>query len=254
MDKINKKDQPEDLFAQLREFTRARIGIGRAGNAIPLKELLAFKMAHAHARDSVYSDLNTQELVKGLKQFQLPVYHLYSKAVNRQQYLQRPDFGRELSHDSLHHFEGEEYNPTDFAIVVTDGLSATAINHYAVELLEILLPRLMAAGYKAAPICLVEQGRVAIADQIGLALKAKLSLILIGERPGLSSHDSMGAYLTFTPKPGNTDEARNCISNIRQGGLALEQAAVKLFYLITQALVLQVSGIGLKDNSGLLMD
>ena len=252
MDKINKTNPADDLFGQLKAFTGARIGIGRAGNAIPLKELLAFKMAHAHARDSVYSELNTHQLVVGLGQFKLPVLHLHSRAVNRQQYLQRPDFGRELSPDALHHFEGAAFTQTDFAIVITDGLSATAINHYAVGLIELLLPKLLAAQYKPAPISVVEQGRVAIADEIGLALNAKLSLILIGERPGLSSADSMGAYLTFAPKPGNTDEARNCISNIRKGGLEPAQAADKLFYLMTEALKLQLSGVALKDNSGLL--
>jgi ethanolamine ammonia-lyase small subunit len=140
----------------------------------------------------------------------------------------------------------------DIAIIIADGLSATAVNENAAGLLEILLPMLAAFKLKIAPLCLVEQGRVAIGDDIGHGLKAKLSLVLIGERPGLSSADSMGAYLTYNPRPGLTDESRNCISNIRPQGLTNKPAADKIFYLINEAFKRKLSGVGLKDNAGLI--
>jgi len=240
-----------DPLSSLKEFTPARIAIGRVGNSIPLAESLQFKLAHAHARDAVYSTLDAEALTTRLKTFGLPILHLHSNAMTRQKYLKRPDLGRQLSEESkveLNDHSGDH----DIAIVLADGLSATAINEHAAGLLALLLPMLTASKLKIAPLCLVEQGRVAIGDGIAHALKARFSLILIGERPGLSSADSMGAYLTYGPMPGLTDESRNCISNIRPQGLKNKPAAHKIHYLILEAFKRKLSGVNLKDNAGLI--
>jgi ethanolamine ammonia-lyase small subunit len=255
MDKIEPGQSfHEDPLSQLKEFTTARIGIGRTGISIPLKQSLAFKLAHAHARDAVYSELDIDKLSADLKQFELPVLLLHSRAAYREQYLQRPDLGRQLDESSVELLNDHSNNAVDIVIIIADGLSATAVNHNAIGLLKILIPQLQSAGLKYAPVCLAKQGRVAIADDIGMHLKAKLSLILIGERPGLSSADSMGAYITFGPRPGLTDESRNCISNIRPGGLAFKPASKKIFYLIQESFKRKLSGVELKDNAGLLPD
>jgi len=247
---MDQLDEDNDFLEPLKEFTAARIGLGRAGASIPLKQSLAFNLAHAHARDAVYSELDQDKLLDKLKEFDLPVLQLHSKAAYREQYLQRPDLGRQLD-DGSATLLAEYSSASDIVIVIADGLSATAVNHNAVNLLKILVPQLLAAGFKIAPICLVKQGRVAIADNIGSQLKAGLSIIFIGERPGLSAADSMGAYLTFGPKPGLTDESRNCISNIRTHGLSVKQASKKIFYLVQEAFRRKISGVGLKDDEGL---
>lgn len=248
---MKKVIKPADLLVGMRAFTTARIAIGRAGTSIPLKQSLEFKLAHAHARNAVYSDLDISALTNGLKQFGLPVLHLHSQAGYREQYLQRPDLGRKLSGESITKLHGYT-QPTDISIIIADGLSATAINTNAVNLLKIFIPMLQSVNLQLADLVVVEQGRVAIADEIAHALQAKLSLIFIGERPGLSSADSMGVYLTYNPKLGLTDELRNCISNIRAAGLSCEQAAKKIFYLVQEAFRRKLSGVELKDNAGLL--
>jgi ethanolamine ammonia-lyase small subunit len=247
MKKVIKSVEP--LIA-LQEFTAARIAIGRAGTSIPLKQSLEFKLAHAHARDAVYSELDLESLNDSLKQFNLPILHLHSLAGYREQYLQRPDFGRKLNEESADQLNHNK--ATDIAIIIADGLSATAINTNVIGLLLVLIPMLKSAELKLADIVLVEQARVAIGDEIASALKAKLSIVLIGERPGLSSADSIGAYLTYDPKPGLTDELRNCVSNIRPKGLNYKQASKKIFYLVQEAFRRKLSGVGLKDNAGLL--
>jgi len=250
-----KRNIPHEIepLKALQEFTSARIAIGRVGTSIPLKQSLEFKLAHAHARDAVYSELDLGKLTDALKHFELPVLQLHSKITDRRQYLQRPDLGRKLNEASLS--ELNDYSAeSDVAIMIVDGLSATAVNENAVGLLDALVPQLIANGLKLAPISLVEQGRVAIGDDIGYGLKAKLSLILIGERPGLSSADSLGAYLTYNPKPGLTDESRNCVSNIRPKGLTHKKAAKKIFYLVNEAFKRKLSGVELKDNAGLIAE
>jgi len=249
MDKVDKAE--DDFLEPLKEFTAARIGLGRTGASIPLKQSLAFNLAHAHARDAVYSELDLDKLSEELTQFELSVLQLHSRAAYREQYLQRPDLGRQLDDNAVAQLSDYSTN-CDIVIAIADGLSATAVNQHSVNLLKILIPQLLAAGLKLSPICLVKQGRVAIADDIGIHLTAKLSLILIGERPGLSAADSMGAYLTFNPRPGLTDESRNCISNIRPHGLSFKQASKKIFYLVQESLKRKLSGVGLKDNAGLL--
>ena len=253
MDKISAGATGQDnTLDDLRQFTAARIGIGRTGASIPLKQSLELKLAHAYARDAVYSELDTDKLATDLKQFDLPVLLLHSNAVYREMYLQRPDLGRQLSEGSVRMLKDCALDKTDMAIIIADGLSATAVNHHSINLLKFLIPQLQSTGLKVAPISLVKQGRVAISDDIGVHLKAKLSLILIGERPGLSSADSMGCYITYGPQPGLTDESRNCISNIRPHGLTFKSATKKIFYLTQEAFRRKLSGVGLKDNAGLL--
>lgn len=247
MDEIN---PPEENFLEpLKEFTAARIGLGRTGTSIPVKQSLAFNLAHAHARDAVYSELDLNRLIENLKEFDMPVLQMHSKAAYREQYLQRPDLGRQLNEESAGLLERYKSEP-DVVIIIADGLSATAINHNSLGLLRVLIPQFESAGTKLGPICIVKQGRVAIADDIGWALRSKLSIILIGERPGLSAADSLGVYITYQPKPGLTDESRNCISNIRPHGLSVKQGAKKIFYLVQEALTQKKSGVGLKDNIG----
>ncbi|MDN3583321.1 ethanolamine ammonia-lyase subunit EutC [Mucilaginibacter flavus] len=249
-----KRNIPQEIepLKALQEFTSARIAIGRVGTSIPLKQSLDFKLAHAHARDAVYSVLDIDHLTESLRRFELPVLHLHSQITDRRQYLQRPDLGRKLNDTSIDHLRDITTMSSDVAIIIADGLSAMAISENTLGLLKELIPLLTASGYKLAPITLVEQGRVAIGDDIGHGLKAKLSLMLIGERPGLSSADSLGVYLTYKPRPGLTDEMRNCVSNIRPKGLSYKKAAKKIFYLINEAFTRKLSGVELKDNAGLL--
>jgi ethanolamine ammonia-lyase small subunit len=246
---MKKELKPPNSLNPLKDFTAARIGIGLVGSSIPLNSLFEFKLAHAHARDAVYSSLDTETLSNSLKQFNLPVLQLHSQAENRARYLQRPDLGRKLNLASTEQLTAAI---ADVAIIIADGLSAEAVNKNVNGLLTILIPKLLSAKLKLAPICLVEQGRVAIGDDIAHGLKAKLSLMLIGERPGLSAAYSMGAYLTYNPAPGFTDESRNCISNIRPMGLNYNLAADKIFYLIQESFRRKLSGVQLKDNAGLL--
>lgn len=237
-----------DSWESLKAFTRARIALGRTGIAPPLNEVLNFKMCHAHARDAVYSILEVNELEEALQQFQSSVVTVASQAGDRSVYLQRPDYGRKLDKISLDNLKNESSYSVDVSITVADGLSATAINKHAVPVLKKLIPRLKQSVLTIAPIVIARQARVAIADEIGSLLNAKLSLILIGERPGLSSPDSMGAYITYNPSPGTTDESRNCVSNIRPEGLNYDLAAEKIVKLIKASLQLKLSGIMLKDE------
>ncbi|SEA96404.1 ethanolamine ammonia-lyase subunit EutC [Pedobacter hartonius] len=240
-----------DSWESLKEFTAARIALGRVGDSIPLSESLAFKLAHAHARDAVYSELNREALLTGLADFHLPLIEIRSKAENRNQYLQRPDLGRTPDESSLKTLK-DHASAFDISIILADGLSAHAINSNVIPLLKVLLPLLREAGYKLAPLCLTQQARVALSDHIANGLGATLALILIGERPGLTAADSIGAYLTYQPRPGLTDESRNCVSNIRPRGLPFEAAAKKVFYLVQEAFKRKLSGTGLKDNAGFL--
>ncbi|HET9434073.1 MAG TPA: ethanolamine ammonia-lyase subunit EutC, partial [Chitinophagaceae bacterium] len=227
---------------------KARIALGRTGIATPLKEVLDFKMCHAHARDAVYSVLELNELEEALQQFHSPVIIAASQASERSVYLQRPDHGRNLDKSSANNLKNESSYSVDVSITIADGLSATAINKHAVPVLKKLIPLLKQSVLTIAPIVIARQARVAIADEIGSLLNAKLSLILIGERPGLSSPDSMGAYITYNPSPGTTDESRNCVSNIRPEGLNYDLAAERIAKLIKASLQLKLSGIMLKDE------
>ncbi|MDO7854293.1 ethanolamine ammonia-lyase subunit EutC [Hymenobacter convexus] len=241
-----------DSWNGLRAFTAARIALGRTGTSVPMQEALAFRLAHAHARDAVYSALDTAGLLATLPELQLPVGQAHSQASSREQYLQRPDRGRVLDEASRQQLTELAAGVCDITLVLADGLSATATNDHALPLLRLLLPQLQKAGLQVGPVVLAEQARVALGDEIGQLLRARLVLVLIGERPGLSSPDSLGAYFTYAPRPGLTDEVRNCVSNIRPAGLGYELAADKLAFLLREALRRQLSGVQLKDNSGLL--
>jgi len=243
--------QNTDLWESLQELTAARIALGRAGSSIPIKQSLQLKLAHAHARDAIYSELDVDGLIEGLQHHDLPILKVHSNAESREQYLQRPDMGRQL-HEASAQTLYVHAAPCDICIIVADGLSAHAVNTNAVPLINALMPLFKGMNYTVSPIILAEQSRVALADPVAHALQARLSIILIGERPGLSSADSVGAYLTYNPKPGLTDESRNCVSNIRSQGLVFDKAAQKIFYLVQEAFKRKLSGVALKDNMGLL--
>ena len=229
------------LWRDLRRFTPARIALGRAGNGVPTSAHLAFQAAHAVARDAVQAPLNTAALAAELAAAGLDSQTVHSAAPDRQTYLLRPDLGRKLAPN-----QPVPLLPGCLALVICDGLSAMAVQRHAAGLLQHLRPLL--AGWTLAPIVVAEQGRVALGDEIGAAMKADAVAVLIGERPGLSAADSLGVYLTWQPRPGRTDAERNCISNIRPGGLALEDAARKLAWLIREMRSLKLTGIGLKDQ------
>jgi ethanolamine ammonia-lyase small subunit len=238
----------DDPWSVLRCHTTARIGLGRTGASQPTRHHLAFQLDQARARDAVLTPLDVTRLQAELTALGQPAVLLRSAAGERRTYLQRPDLGRCLDGESAARLRALAGEPADVALIIADGLSAPAVQMHAVPLLQALLPQLPAA-WRLAPLCLVEQGRVAISDEIGALLGARLAVILIGERPGLSSPDSLGAYLTYGPRVGNTDAGRNCLSNIRTAGLSYAAAAHKLHYLMGQALVRQLSGVALKDEA-----
>ncbi len=250
----------DNPWRRLREFTAARIGLGRAGVSTPTRESLEFQLAHAQARDAVHTELDfdglQQELVALADKYALLNHEaplkLHSLATDRMTYLQRPDWGRQLDEASLETLKPHKASePYDLAIVIADGLSATAIKENAAVFIDTLAQAMQASeqAYSLAPIVLVEQGRVAVGDDVCEALNAKAVLVLIGERPGLSSPDSLGLYLTWAAKRGLTDDKRNCISNVRKAGLSYFSAAQKSLYLLTEARRLQCSGVAIKDRS-----
>ncbi len=235
---------------RLRDYTPARVQLGRSGVSLPTRALLEFQLAHARARDAVHLPLAVNSLVVELKEKGIESITLASAARNRDEYLKRPDLGRRLSDPSRERLAPlrAEY---DAAFVIADGLSALAVHRHAVPLIELLLRDL---DWRIAPVAIVEQGRVAIGDQIGEALGARMVVVLIGERPGLSSPDSLGAYLTWQPRSGRTDAERNCISNIRAEGLSYALAAHKLLFLMNESRRLKLSGVQLKEAAGLAGD
>lgn len=243
------------MAARLRSLTPARIGLRQSGISIAIGELLDFQLAHARARDAVHAALQPASLMAELRALmqtgsygEFSPILLHSAAKDRQTYLQRPDLGRKLDDASRQRLQELRRPTSDLSIVIADGLSALAVERHAVPLLAELLPLLKQSGLKLAPICVVEQGRVAIADEVAHALSVTLAIVLIGERPGLSSPDSLGAYMTWRPQPGiTTDAQRNCISNIRAEGLSYPQAAARLFHYIREARTRQLTGVALKD-------
>ena len=232
-------------MTRLRDYTMARVELGRTGASVPTRALLEFQLAHAKARDAVHLPLAVNSLVVELKQKRLESITVASAARDRDEYLRRPDLGRRLSGDSRERLSAlrAEY---DASIVIADGLSALAVHRHAVPLLELLLRDL---DWRIAPVAIVEQGRVAIGDEIGELLGARMVVILIGERPGLSSPDSLGAYLTWQPRRGRTDAERNCVSNIRAEGLSYAAAAHKLLFLMNESRRLKLSGVRLKEGA-----
>ncbi len=244
-------DTGSDVWMQLRRFTPARIGLGRVGGSLPTRALVEFELAHAQARDAVHAALDPDALAQELQKqgFGWPIL-VRSEASDRMEYLLRPDRGRALNATSR---EGlQQFVPgrrgCELAVVIADGLSAQAPARHAASLLREMraLSDLLGEG---TVFILATLARVALGDQIGELLQAKAVLVLIGERPGLSSPDSLGAYLTWAPRVGRTDAERNCVSNIRPEGLSYPEAARKLLYLLGEAQRLQLSGIQLKDDS-----
>ena len=233
----------------LRQLTQARIALGRSGVSLPTQAQLDFQLAHARARDAVHARLEAGALAQIFTAAGHECLVLHSAAPDRRSYLQRPDLGRRLDAPSRTALEGHAHGACDLAVVVADGLSALAIERNAAPFLAALLPLLAPDECSLAPIVIVRQGRVAIGDEVGQLLGARAVLVLIGERPGLSSPDSMGLYLTWGPRAGLTDAARNCISNVRAAGLSCDAAAGKLHYLLSQARQRGMSGVGLKDEA-----
>jgi ethanolamine ammonia-lyase small subunit len=239
-----------DPWQALAGLTAARIALGRAGSSLPTAAILRFDVAHALARDAVHQELDVDGLAaRWCKMGGVEPVIVHSRAGDRQSYLQRPDLGRCLDEVSASKLLAQRVpgEAPDLAIVIADGLSATAVHENALPLLHALLPRL--AGLPIAPPVIARQGRVALGDEVGALLRARLVLVLLGERPGLSSPDSLGAYLTFAPRVGRLDAERNCVSNIRPAGLTPAAASVKLAWLIHAALARQLTGVGLKDDS-----
>ena len=253
----------ENPWSDLRRFTDARIGLGRAGISLPTSEMLAFQLSHAQARDAVNFPLDISEMTKtlsaidALSEVEKPL-SVQSEAVDRVTYLQRPDLGRKLNQagrttllSTMQNRQSSTQAQYDLAIVVVDGLSSLAVQKNAAPFINELLKQLPTepSPYKIAPITLVEQGRVAIGDDIGELLNAQVVMVLIGERPGLSSPDSLGLYLTWEPKTGLNDACRNCISNIRPAGLSYFEAARRAVYLLQEAKKCGLTGVNLKDRT-----
>jgi ethanolamine ammonia-lyase small subunit len=235
-----------EIAKRLRALTPARVGLGRSGVSQVTRDVLSFQLSHAQARYAVHAELDSATLAEAIN---LVVSHfrsglilrLHSAAPDRTTYLQRPDLGRRLDANSraslVPHTDGE----VDLALVIADGLSALAIERHAAPLLDRLLPRL--AGRSMGPVCVVEQGRVAIGDDVGEILRARLSVVLIGERPGLSSPDSLGAYITWAPRVGRTDAERVCVSNIRTEGLGYDEAAEQVEKAVSEAFQHRLTGV-----------
>lgn len=230
------------LWRDLRRFTDARVGLGRAGTAVPTAAHLDFQEAHASARDAVWSALDVERLAADLAPLGLPVLRLRSAAADRRTYLLRPDLGRRLD-DVVR--AGLPHAPGCVAFMVADGLCATGVQHHAPAVLARLLPAL---ALPPGPVVIAEQGRVALGDDVGEALGAAAMVVLIGERPGLSATDSLGLYLTWAPRRGRRDADRNCISNVRPAGMSYGDAAAKAAWLLRAAQGLGATGVALKDD------
>ena len=260
MNNIEKIDSNiiENPWALLKDYTDARIGLGRSGVSIPTSHSLAFQLAHAQAQDAVHLPLDVENIVEQLfindiNKETSPIL-LHSQAINRTTYLQRPDLGRRLNKNSSEILKKVKANDNtfyDLSIVIVDGLSSLAIKENAINFIKKLMIALKEDKQKwnLSPFSIVQQGRVAVGDEVGELLKAKISIVLIGERPGLSSPDSLGLYLTWNPKVGLSDASRNCISNIRSEGLSYEEAVKKTMYLLKESRRLELSGVNLKDRT-----
>lgn len=244
----------------LRDFTDARIGLGRAGISLPTRRLLEFQLAHAQAKDAVHLPLDVEALAKAIEGLDAPLIEgspmrVHSQAEDRMIYLQRPDLGRRLDDASRERLSTDNESPRsrcDLALVVVDGLSSLGVQRNAAPFIKSLCQALAGdeQDWKLAPTTIVEQGRVAIGDEIGEALNANAVLVLVGERPGLSSPDSLGLYLTWNPSRSTTDADRNCISNVRDAGLPVDEAAQRALYLLGESRRRELTGVKLKDRSG----
>jgi ethanolamine ammonia-lyase small subunit len=262
------------IAATLRDYTPARVALDRTGSSITTRHALEFALAHAQARDAVHSRLDVAAILTSLRERELAAISVHSAATTRTEYLRRPDLGRTLSAASATLLATEtgapsmrsyrmgglslaEANdrpslaqpltPTALTLILADGLSAQATNRHAIPLLDALLAILETGNWQLTLIVLAEQARVALGDEIGQALHTDATVTLIGERPGLSSPDSLGAYITWSPRPGRTDAERNCVSNIRQAGLDYPTAVAKIAWYLTQASRLGLTGVPLRE-------
>jgi ethanolamine ammonia-lyase small subunit len=240
-----------DAWSVLRRFTQARIALGRSGHALPTGALLDFQLAHARARDAVHFPWNIADFAGQVRASGAECLILETPVADRGEYLRRPDLGRILATGSRELLcrQATSEADIDIALAVSNGLSSMAVDRHGLPLLRAVLERYRSRGFRVGPVCLAANGRVALSDDIGSALRARVAVIIVGERPGLSAADSLGIYLTFAPRIGNTDARRNCLSNIRPPeGLAYEAAAAKLIYLTEEAIRRQLSGVELKDE------
>lgn len=237
-----------DAWRLLRQFTDARIALGRSGASLPTREVLKFGLAHAQARDAIHQPFDSERLRGELEALGLETLTVHSAAADRDTYLHRPDLGRRLNDESRRLLERRK-GRADLLLVIGDGLSSHAVHRQAVGMIRALLPYIETLGLTLAPVVLAHQSRVALGDNIGDALGAQAVAILIGERPGLSSPDSLGVYLTWKPARSRIESERNCISNIRPEGLPWEAAAFKLAWLLEQAFLRRLTGVKLKDES-----
>jgi ethanolamine ammonia-lyase small subunit len=241
---------PSRSLRDLRDLTPARVGLGRSGASLPTRALLDFTLDHARARDAVHAAFDVVSLITGLDALGLQTFEVCSLARSRRDYLARPDLGRKLDPASQDLLISRKAGPCRLAIVIGDGLSPSAVNAHALELVRNLIPRLAVDGIEIGPVVVASGARVALGDEIGAILEARMLVMLIGERPGLSASDSLGAYLTFAPRVGLTDAQRNCVSNIHGAGLGYDEAALRIAWLVREGLSRQISGVALKDESG----
>ncbi|MEC4749135.1 ethanolamine ammonia-lyase subunit EutC [Methylomicrobium sp. Wu6] len=238
-----------DPWDTLRRFTQARIAQGRSGSSLPTSALLDFQLAHAMARDAIHQPWDIERLSEAVKALGVEPLCLATPVADRVQYLQRPDLGRCLDVASRQTLLLHRQPAIDVVLTISNGLSSIAVESHGLALLRAIMAVYSRIPLRCGPVCLVPNARVALADQIGELLNARLSVIVVGERPGLSAADSLGVYLTYAPRVGNTDAERNCISNIRPPeGLSYQTAATKLAYLSHEALQRKVSGVALKDD------
>jgi ethanolamine ammonia-lyase small subunit len=241
---------PSRSLGDWRNLTPARVGLGRAGASMPTRALLEFTLAHARARDAVHAAFDVGSLISGLGELGLAPIEVFSCARSRQDYLRRPDLGRKLDSASEHALASRKAASCELAIVVGDGLSPVAVNAHAIELVRSLMPRLTADRIEIGHAVVASGARVALGDEIGAILGSRMIVTLIGERPGMSSPDSLGAYLTFAPRVGLTDAERNCVSNIHDRGIGCDEAAFRIAWLVREGLRRKVTGVALKDESG----
>ena len=234
----------------MRELTPARVALGRAGASLPTRALLEFTLDHARARDAVHAAFDADSLLQGLANLGLRAERVSSLAPGRNDYLARPDLGRKLDPDSRQRLARCRDHGSAVAIIVGDGLSPAGVNAHAIGLLRKLLPLLAEDAIDVGHAVVATGARVALGDEIGDVLGARMTVMLIGERPGLSAADSLGVYLTYAPAVGTTDERRNCVSNIHGAGLSYDQAATTIGWLIREGLARELTGVGLKDESG----
>lgn len=242
----------DKISKSLRNYTNARVALGRTGSSVSLRDMLELQLAHARARDAVHQPLDSLALPNALRASELiakrglPILFLESAAGNRATYLRRPDLGRKLSSESQAKLAKAD---CDVVFVIADGLSAPAVLDNAPKVLDATLPSLDSATWKIGPICIVKEGRVAIGDAIGEALQAKFAVVLIGERPGLTTPNSMGIYITWNPMPGRSDAERNCISNIHSNGLTAQEAAQRINFYLQNGRSRQLTGVDLKYSA-----